>query len=393
MSRWPEGTDWYNEILNRLGVLESEQRADRATLNQHQQRLAKRENEAEAHTRWHQDMNRTILGLEQRDEQLSDRITALEQLTEPEPEPLRDISRWVDEFMMLEEVNSDKWDTLCDSYSHDARHIIGAYCDLAEAGEPEKNNTLGMALRFIAAYDRYPRNRNDDLVKNMVLPRVYALTGDERIKDHCKRVLDDVRDLQVGSPGGSQPYRQFSYLQNSYPFSFSGPWGRWQGQGTAVWLLASVVDKGWANNMRMSWDYEMGQSPGVWGATWNPGEGQYRDARNTFKAGRECYLIDAGMDRGTFLDAWDRVRGAFQITPSTVHQYIDGTTVGDPQRGATQLYDGWVRLGQWSWDMRDVVDYTLEQTSGPWHNLNDTDPARVRRAALLAGRARVEVLR
>lgn len=376
MSRWPEGTDWYNEILNRLGVLESEQRADQATLNQHRMELGKHEG----------------------------RIIALEQSTKPEPP--RDISRWVDEFMELEDVHSDKWDTLCDSYSHDARHIIGAYCDLEEAGEPEKYNVLDMAFHLIDAYDRYPRNRNDDLVKNMVLPRVYALTGDERVKDHCKRVLDDVRYIQVGSPGGSQPYRQFSHLQNGYPFSFSGPWGRWQGQGTATWLLASVAAPGWAENMRVSWEYEMEQSPGIWGATWNEREGLYPKARNTFKAGRECYLIgDGRVDHHMFVAAWERVRrspGTMDssvhnrqvfVVPPQVHQYIDGTTVGDPQRGATQLYDGWVRLGQWSGDMRNVVDYTLEQTSGPWHNLNDTDPAKVRRAALLAGRARVEVLR
>lgn len=323
---------------------------------------------------------------------LADRVAILE--GDGAEVPVVNLARWLDPFEELEGPKHGEWVTLAQSYSHDARHIIGAYCDLVEAGIVGRTPALEFLVReFISAYYRYPRNRNDDLMKNMVLPRAYVVLGDEAIREHCARVLDDVRHVNVGNDNGvGVRYREFSHLQNRYPFSFSGPWGRWQGQGTAVWLLASLVDTTWADDMLRSWEHEMDQTPGLWGATWNENEEPNRHVRNTFKAGREVYLAPI-LGEGVFLNAWDRVRGLYPASDPIAHQYIDGTTSSNPQLGATQLYDGWVRLGQWSEDMREVTDWVLSQTGGPWHSLNDTDPARVRRAALLAGRARVEVLR
>lgn len=359
---------------------------------------------------WRSDVERRLLSLENRTGWLEDRAAVLERATgenrlsiarlevrcgDAPPEP--DLNRWVDEFKELEQAHLGTWRALCDDYSHNARHVIEAYTNLASATDDlyYQDRALELAERLERAYDRVPRNRNDDLIKNMALPRLYRATGVTAIRDHCRRVLDDVRDVRVGSPYGDIDYRLFSHKQNSYPFDYAGPWGRWQGQSTATWLLASVADTEWAEDMRVAWKRELDPNPGIWGATWNMSEERYPYARNTFKAGRECRLIDVDVEHDVFVKAWElvRVRPAPGPDVPVVHQYIDGTTSTDPQRGATALYDGWYRVGVWSKDMRDVIDWTLEQTSGPWWNLNDSDPARVRRAALLAGRAWVEGVR
>ncbi len=321
------------------------------------------------------------------------RISKLEGGGQPEPP---DISKWTDEFFQIEAQRRDAWLGAARGYADASRHVVDAYLDIAIAtGEPGPlNDALFFGQELARVYGEVPRNRTADLRMFMFLARLAKLSNDGWIKAHAAKVLDDVRDLVVGGPNGDVLYREFSHRQNEYPFSFPGRWGAWQGQGTAVFLLASLVDTGWYVDMKNSWLRELEEKSGTWGAAWGAAwelnEVPYEHARTVFKAGREVGLIDAHVDPMVFVKAWAQAFSA-GVGTWTATAYIDGTSPPGHHE-ASQIYEGWARLGAWSLEVRMMTDHVLAQTQGSmWWNLNDSDSLGVRRARLLAARARAEI--
>lgn len=310
--------------------------------------------------RKHEDLDSFVHELDETLGSHARRITALEAQA-PVPEPPKDLSKYEEIFEELIADHRLDFEVLCDGYSPMARHVVDAHEWMYRATSLPRYHAdaLHYARRIIAAYPRASRSLDD-----LRMFHGFRQLGD----DETNQFLDSLMKRFESWGMITGPFREWSVTQHKLPFSFNPPGGAFQ--GVVGYAAGCLGPSPWRAKLVGAFREDV-RAPGVYGAGWNEG---YRNARSSFKAGRDVRLtfIDPSL-RGIFAQAWrNMLVGDFGAT-----KFIngDGTRVGLP------LYDGWLLLDEALPLGRQVLDDVLAGKSNLHADLN-THPTGVRQLAL-----------
>lgn len=288
------------------------------------------------------------------------RLRALE-APAPAPEPPKDLSNYQGIFEELIADHRLDFEVLCDGYSPMARHVVDAYEWMYRATSLPRYHAdaLHYARRIIAAYPRASRSLDD-----LRMFHGFRQLGD----DETNQFLDShmKRFESWGMITGT--FREWSVTQHMLPFSFNPPGGAFQ--GVVGYAAGCLGPSPWRDELVGAFREDV-RAPGVYGAGWNEG---YREARSSFKAGRDVRLtfLDPAL-RGVFARAWRNM----DPVPGHAWEFING--LGQPV--GLPLYDGWLLLDEALPLGRQVLDDVLSGKSNLHADLN-THPTGVRQLAL-----------
>lgn len=312
--------------------------------------------------RKHEDLDSFVHELDETLWSHARRITALE-APAPDygPEPPKGLLKYEEIFLGLSLDHGPDFRALCDGYSPMARHVVDAYEWMYRAtGDTSyRSDSVDYARRIISAYPHASRSLDD-----LRMFHGFRQIDDDEINGFLDSLMK--RFESWGMITG--PFREWSVTQHKLPFSFNPPGGAFQ--GVVGYAAGCLGPSPWRDELLQAFREDV-RAPGVYGAGWNEG---YREARSSFKAGRDVRLtfLDPAL-RGVFARAWRNM----DPVPGHAWEFIngDGTRVGLP------LYDGWLLLDEALPLGRQVLDDVLAEKSNLHADLN-THPLGVRQLAL-----------